>query len=265
MSNETNDDENNIQTDSYSDLINKNNPKIIGSNIENLLWGFDPNELLNEIIFPNEKEEFLIRRVKKIRTLAVKGINLSEKEINLFLECFDKKIYYLLLDFIFSSEYAKYKSNADDHSKEVVIDFCNNVNITSNFLKTFELIYNTLNEKEVTEDTSKKNISDMDDMFNSEKQLHVFLSRSAASITIQSFWRMYITRKKYFTVMYGELSFITNTNSTERNPNMLYLPSVTDLSVQVSYKLLLLLIYIYIYIFFFFRYNYFNYCKISIY
>ncbi|OUM67708.1 hypothetical protein PIROE2DRAFT_58579 [Piromyces sp. E2] len=180
MSEESNNDESNPKTNSFSDLINKNNPKIIGSNIENLLWGFNPNELLNEITFPNEKEEFLIRRVKKIRTLTVKGINLLDKEIDFFLECFDKKIYYPLLDFILSLEYAKCKNNTDDHSKE----------------------------------------------------LQVFLSRSAASIVIQTHWRMYNTRKKYFMVMYGELSFITNTNSTERDPHMPYLPPVTDLSVQ---------------------------------
>ncbi|ORX47283.1 hypothetical protein BCR36DRAFT_295736 [Piromyces finnis] len=232
MSIEISNDENNANSNSYSELINKNNPKIVGSNIENLLWGFNPNELLNEIIFPNEKEEYLIRRVKKIRILTVKGINLPEKEIDFFLKCFNNNIYYLLLDFIYSSEYTKYKSNKDNSSKEIVNNFCNNINITSDYLKTFDNIYNSLGKKENLTTNDKKKTSDVDDMFNSEKQMKMFLSRSAASITIQSFWRMYNTRKKYFMVMYDELSYITNTNSTERDPNMQYLPSVTDLSVQ---------------------------------
>ncbi|ORX78067.1 hypothetical protein BCR32DRAFT_282632 [Anaeromyces robustus] len=226
----------NEKTDSYSDLINKNNPKIIGSNIENLLWGFNPNELLNEITFPNEKEEFLIRRVKRIRDLAVKSITLSENELSIFLECFKKKIYYPILDFINTPEYSNYKNNPNSNALSVVIDFCNNLNVTIDFIKTFEEIYNSICNKEKTSTlkNEKRNGTpqELDDMFNSEKQLLIFLSRSAASITIQSFWRMYITRKKYFLVMYGELSYVTNTNSTERNPHMQYLPSVDDLSVQ---------------------------------
>jgi len=222
--------------DSYSELINKNNPKIIGSKIENLLWGFNPNELLNEIIFPNEKEEYLIRRVKKIRKLAVQSITLTEQEIDFFLDCFNKKIYYPLILFIFSPEYQELKNNSNENSKELISNFCNSINITTDFLKSFEYLYNSLDKKNASGKIDVHKTPEVDDIFNSDKQLKVFLSRSAASITIQTHWRMYNTRKKYFIVMYGEVSFMTNTNSTERNPNMPYLPSVTDLSVQVIIK-----------------------------
>eukprot|EP00833_Pecoramyces_ruminatium_P008240 jgi/Orpsp1_1/1182272/evm.model.c7180000080573.2 len=221
------------KSNSYSELLNKNNPKIIGTNIENLLWGFNPNELLNEITFPNEKEEFLIRRIKKIRNLAVKHISIPSDEINFFLDCFNKKIYYTILDFILSPEYVEFKNNPNSNQKDLVDTFCKNIDINNDYLKSFELIYNTLDKKEITAREEKIISSpELEDMFNTGKQLRVFLSRSAAAVTIQSYWRMYITRKKYILVMYGELSYITNTNSTERNPNMPYLPSITDLSVQ---------------------------------
>ncbi len=225
--------------DSYSELINKNNPKIIGSKIENLLWGFNPNELLNEITFPNEKEEYLIRRVKKIRRLAIQSISLTDQEIDFFLDCFNRKIYYPLLLFIVSPEYLELKKNSNDNTKEFIDNFCNSINITYDYLKSFEYIYNSLDKKNASGKIDTYKPSDVDDIFNSDKQLKLFLSRSAASITIQTHWRMYNTRKKYFIVMYGEVSLITNTNSTERNPNMRYLPSVTDLSVQVITKIII--------------------------
>jgi len=241
MTEKNNKDLNGTNNSSFSELINKNNPKIIGSNIENLLWGFNPNELLNEIIFPNEKEEYLIRRVKKIRRLAVKNISLTDQEVDFFLECFNRNLYYPLFQFINSPEYLNFKNNTnnvDDHSKEFIINFCNGINITYDYLKLFDYLYNSLDKKNVSVKNDKNDapnkLPEMVDIFNTDKQLKIFLTRSAASVTIQTHWRMYITRKKYYLVMYGELSFITNTNSTERNPNMPYLPSVTDLSVQVN-------------------------------
>ncbi|KAG4092559.1 hypothetical protein H8356DRAFT_1702469 [Neocallimastix lanati (nom. inval.)] len=223
----------NYKRKSFSELLNKNNPKIIGTNIENLLWGFNPNELLNEITFPNEKEEYLIRRIKKIRNLAVKHISISEEEVDFFLECFNNNIYYIIHDFINTPMYKEYKKNINGKYKNSVDIFCKNINIDIDYLRTFDYVYSSLDKmKLMTKTIKKQTISNLDDMFNSNKQLKIFLSRSAAAITIQSFWRMYITRKKFSVIMYGELSYITNTNSTERNPNMLYLPSITDLSVQ---------------------------------
>jgi len=225
----------NYKRKSFSELLNKNNPKIIGTNIENLLWGFNPNELLNEITFPNEKEEYLIRRIKKIRNLAVKHISISEEEVDFFLECFNNNIYYIIHDFINTPMYKEYKKNINGKYKNSVDIFCKNINIDIDYLRTFDYVYSSLDKmKLMTKTIKKQTISNLDDMFNSNKQLKIFLSRSAAAITIQSFWRMYITRKKFSVIMYGELSYITNTNSTERNPNMLYLPSITDLSVQVN-------------------------------
>ncbi|KAJ3250168.1 hypothetical protein HDU77_006935, partial [Chytriomyces hyalinus] len=195
-----------------------NNPD---SNIVAQLCGFDPLDLLDTVDFPNDRYERLLRVSKEARQLAMRHeeIPLSQADDD-FIEPVPTILTAdLSRPITTTSTGAASNSSHESSLLNAVLE------------PTTKFLLDTKEGIRVEQITAEAASEALTEAKLKERQvLKEQLSRSAASIVIQSLFRGFLIRRKYIAVKYHRLTIKSHDTESKKVTNGL--PGVVDLTIQ---------------------------------
>ncbi|KAJ3249311.1 hypothetical protein HDU77_007793 [Chytriomyces hyalinus] len=195
-----------------------NNPD---SNIVAQLCGFDPLDLLDTVDFPNDRYERLLRISKEARQLAMRHeeIPLSQAD-----DDFIEPVPTILTADISRPITTTSTGAASNSSHESSL-------LNAVLEPTTKFLLDTKEGIRVEQITAEAASEALTEAKLKERQvLKEQLSRSAASIVIQSLFRGFLIRRKYIAVKYHRLTI--KSHDTESKKVINGLPGVVDLTIQ---------------------------------